>query len=98
MLFLVISQPTPAEPSTMRARRQSFWEWARPQLDDGTLRDVHARVGRGAVAMFDVDSNEDLHRRLTAWSEIVPAEFTVLPLVDRSVAERLLSTSDEDDS
>jgi muconolactone delta-isomerase len=90
VLFLVISQPTPVEPSMMRHRREQFWTWARPQLADGTLRDVHARVGRGAVATFDVESNEELHRRLTQWSELVPAEFTVYPLVDRDVVRQLL--------
>lgn len=91
MLFAVISQPKPVPPSTMREKRQGFWEWAQPLLDAGTLRDVHARVGRGAVAIFDVADNDQLHRLLTAWAEMIPADFEVLPLVERDAAKKFLA-------
>lgn len=91
MLFAVITQPHPAPPSTMRAKRQGFWEWAAPLLEQGTLRDIHARVGRGAVAIFDVPDNDELHRHLTAWAEQIPAEFDVYPLVERAAAREFLA-------
>src|SRR3546814_10159280 len=62
MLFLVISTPAPTEPSAVRDRRQRYWEWIAPLRGDGTVRSVHARVGRGAVVLFDVESPERLHR------------------------------------
>lgn len=91
MLFLVVSQPVPVAPSTVRELRQAYFEWAEPLLESGTLRDVHARVGRGAVATFEVASNDELHLRLTEWSEIIPAEFTVYPLVDRATMAQHLA-------
>ena len=94
MLFAVITQPHPVRPSTMLSKRQGFWDWAQPLLEDGTLRDIHARVGRGAVAIFDVADNDELHRHLTAWSEQIPAEFEIHPLVERAAARRFLAQSD----
>ncbi|HJN87615.1 MAG TPA: DUF3303 family protein [Dehalococcoidia bacterium] len=40
------------------------------------------RTGRGAVAVFDVDSHETLHRLLNEWAEIIPAEFGIYPLME----------------
>src|SRR3546814_1182230 len=82
MLFLVISTPAPTEPSAVRDRRQRYWEWIAPLRGDGTVRSVHARVGRGAVVLFDVESPERLHRHMNEWSDIIPAHFDVYPLID----------------
>ncbi len=60
MLFLVISTPRPEHPSTLVGDRTRYWDWMRPLLNEGLARSVHARVGRGAVALFDVPSNEVL--------------------------------------
>ncbi len=94
MLFLVISTPAPTRPSAVVARRQEYWEWIRPLMEDGTVRHVWARVGRGAVALFDVDSNETLHRHMNAWSDIIPAEFAVYPLVDTAAAKAFLAAAE----
>jgi len=64
MLFLVISEPRPEQPSSVVAFRQRYWEWIAPLRASGEVRSVHARVGRGAVVLFDVPSNEVLHQRL----------------------------------
>ena len=42
----------------------------------------YPRIGRGAVAVFDVDSHETLHRLLNDWSDVVPAEFEIYPLME----------------
>ncbi len=90
MLFLVISEPRP-EPSTeVAVRRQRYWPWVQRQIDAGLVKSVHARVGRGAVVMFDVDGNETLHRLLNEWADIIPARFEVYPLIDPGAAQDFL--------
>lgn len=91
MLFLVISTPRPDKPSNIVAARSSYWDWMRPLLEAGTARSVYARVGRGAVALFDVDSNETLHRLINEWSDIMPAQFEVHPLLDQAAAQGFLA-------
>ena len=51
---------------------------------------IYARPGRGAVALFDVDSNEQLHVLLNEWGEIIPAHFELYPLIDAGAAQRYL--------
>jgi hypothetical protein len=91
MLFLVISTPRPERPSDVAATRQTFWPWIAQYRADGVCRDIYARVGRGAVAVFDVPSNEVLHRILGEWSELVPAQFDTYPLIDDAAAQALLA-------
>jgi muconolactone delta-isomerase len=91
MLFLVISTPRPERPSDVAATRQTFWPWIAKYQADGVCRHIYARVGRGAVAVFDVPSNEVLHRILGEWSELVPAQFDTYPLIDDAAAQALLA-------
>jgi hypothetical protein len=91
MLFLVISEPRPERPSSVTAARQSYWSWIQPLIDRGEVRSVHAKVGRGAVVLFDVPSNEVLHAHLNAWADIIPATFQVHALVDPANAQRFLA-------
>jgi hypothetical protein len=92
MLFLVISTPRPDRPSIVVAARKKYWTWMQPLLDSGMARAVYARVGRGAVALFDVDSNVTLHRLINEWSDIIPAHFDLYPLLDPAAAQRFLAT------
>jgi hypothetical protein len=92
MLFLVISTPRPERPTTLIDSRSRYWDWMRPLLNSGLARSVHARVGRGAVALFDVDSNTTLHRLMNEWSDIIPAHFEVFPLLDEDTAKAYLAT------
>ena len=62
MLFLVVSNPRPERPSDLAQTRQSYWPWIAQYQESGQCKQVYARVGRGAVAIFDVESNEVLHR------------------------------------
>ncbi len=94
MLFLAISNPLPTRPSEVRERRKEYWPWAQDKLDRGLARFIYARTGRGAVAVFDVDSNETLHRLLTEWAEMIPAEFDVYPLIDPDAAQSFLNEAD----
>ena len=54
-------------------------------------RHIYARVGRGAVAVLDVEDNDALHRILNEWADIVPAHFDTYPLIDAQAAQRMLS-------
>ena len=55
--------------------RQSFWPWIGKYEASGACKHVYARVGRGAVAVLDVESNEALHRILNEWADIIPAQL-----------------------
>jgi hypothetical protein len=90
MLFLVISEPRPERPSSVTAARQSYWTWIQPLIEGGEVRSVHARVGRGAVVLFDVASHEALHAHLNAWADMIPATFQVHALLDPANARRFL--------
>jgi muconolactone delta-isomerase len=92
MLFLVISDPRPEPPSTVIASRQRYWEWIRPLQAAGEVRSVYARVGRGAVVLFDVPSNEALHRWLNEWADIIPVQFELHALIDPEAAQQFLRT------
>ena len=91
MLFLVISTPRPERPSEVAATRQKFWPWIGRYQADGVCRHIYARVGRGAVAVFEVPDNDALHRILSEWSELVPAQFEVHPLIEGAAAQALLA-------
>jgi len=90
MLFLVISTPLPGKPSAAAAARKRYWTWMDPLLKSGMSRFVYARAGRGAVALFDLDGNETLHRLMNEWTEIMPAHLEVYPLLDPKDAQRYL--------
>jgi hypothetical protein len=90
-LFLVVSTPRPERPSDMASRRQSFWPWIGKYETAGVCKHIYARVGRGAVAVFDVETNEVLHRILNEWADIIPAEFDVYPLVDIEATRKMLA-------
>jgi hypothetical protein len=91
MLFLVVSNPRPEKPTELARSRQSFWPWMAKYQAGGICKQVYARVGRGAVAILDVESNEALHRILNEWADIIPAQFDVYPLVDTDATKRMLA-------
>lgn len=95
MLFLVISTPRPERPSTLVQDRGRYWEWINPLIQKGHVKHVYARVGRGAVALFDVESNELLHRYMNEWADIIPAHMEVLPLLDIDHAKAFLATQNK---
>jgi hypothetical protein len=91
MLFLVISTPRPERPSELATRRQSFWPWIAGYEASGVCQHIYARAGRGAVAVLDVKDNEQLHRILNEWADIIPAHFDTFPLIDVEPAKRMLA-------
>lgn len=91
MLFLVVSTPRPERPSDMAETRQSFWPWMAGYEARGICRHIYARAGRGAAAVLDVESNDQLHKILNEWADIVPAHFDTYPLIDAQSAQRMLA-------
>ncbi len=89
MQFMVISNPQPARPQDIRGGQTEFWDWLEAQKKAGKAKSVYVKAGRGAFVVFDVESHEELHRIITEWSNRVPAEFTVYPLVDPVHQERI---------
>jgi muconolactone delta-isomerase len=91
MLFLVVSTPRPERPSELAQARQSYWPWIAKYQSSGVCRHVYARIGRGAVAVFDVADNDALHRILNEWADIIPAHFDTYPLIDADAANKALA-------
>jgi muconolactone delta-isomerase len=91
MLFLVVSTPRPERPSDVAETRQSFWPWISAYEKRGVCRHIYARVGRGAVAVFDVENNNALHRILNEWADIIPTHFDTYPLIDSGAAMQMLA-------
>jgi muconolactone delta-isomerase len=91
MLFLVVSTPRPERASEVASQRQSFWPWITRHQDTGVCKQIYPRVGRGAVAILDVGSNEELHRILNDWTDIIPAHFDTYPLVDLGATNKMLA-------
>jgi hypothetical protein len=92
MLFLIVSTPRPERPTELAAARQSFWPWIARHEASGVCRQIYPRVGRGAVAVLDVESNEALHLILNEWADIIPAHFDTYPLVDLEATKRMLAS------
>jgi hypothetical protein len=90
VLFLVASSPRPERPSEARRHQRAFWDWFAPLRDSGVARHAYARLGRGLVVVFDVESSEALHALLEQWAERVPASFAVEPLMAADHKERLV--------
>ena len=94
MIFLVVSSPALHKPSEVIEQRKKFWPWAQKQKDSGLAKEFYARTGRGGVGIFDVDSNETLHRLLNEWSEIMPATFEIFPLLDTAQITAFLGSNE----
>ena len=54
---------------------------------------MYAKVGRGAIALFDVSSHDELHRYLRQWLEFVPAEIQIIPLMNREDTADFLASA-----
>lgn len=80
MLFLVISTPHPTRPEDVKDARAKFMVWIDDLKSKKKVVCFYPRVGRGAVVIFDVTSNDELHELMTQWLNIVPVRFDIYPL------------------
>jgi len=90
MLFLVISNPHPSRPSEARDSRLKFRSWIGDLVSKNKVVCFYPRVGRGSVVVFNVSSNDELHRFMTQWMEIIPVNFDIYPLATPEGAEEVL--------
>jgi len=90
MLFLLISSPHPSKPGDVKNARLEFRSWIEDLKSKNKVVCFYPRVGRGSVVILDVSSNEELHKLLTQWLNIVPVSFDIYPLATPSEAEELL--------
>lgn len=90
MLYLAISSPHPIKPEDMKEARLRFRSWIDELKSKGKVICFYPRVGRGSVVIFDVSSNDELHKLMTQWLDIVPVDYQVHPLATPAEAERLL--------
>jgi hypothetical protein len=54
MLLLVVSTPRAERPSEL-VQTRTLWSWIAGHEAQGVRRHIYARMGRGAVAIFDVE-------------------------------------------
>lgn len=90
MIVMVNSYPLPVRPSVAAPDRSAVWDWLAPLVEDGTVECFYPKPGRGAVAVFHVDSAETLQGHLTEWAERVPCTFEVTLLVDVAYQKRMV--------
>jgi muconolactone delta-isomerase len=90
MLYLVISTPCPSKPGDVKSARLEFRSWVKDLKSKNEVISFYPRVGRGSVVIFDVASNDELHKLMTQWSDIVPVSFDIYPLATPSKADTLL--------
>src|SRR5262249_23923109 len=91
MLFLVVSTPRPERPSVPVRNGQSFWPWIAGHQARGSCRHIYARVGRGAIAVFDVADNDALHRILNERADIHSCPLRYLSTDRGDAAQRMLA-------
>ena len=89
MLFLVVSNPHPTKPKEVKEARAGIWKWIDDLKSQSKVIFFYPIVGRGAAAIFDVSSNDELHKLLTQWLNMVPAKFDIYPLATPSEAKEL---------
>jgi len=90
MLYLVISIPHPSKPEDVKNARLEFRSWVNELKAKNKVICFYPRVGRGSIVIFDVSSNDELHKFMTQWLNIVPVSFDIYPLTTPSEAEKLL--------
>ena len=90
MLFLVISSPHPSKPEDVKNARLEFRSWIEDLKSKHKVACFYPKAGRGSIVIFDVSSNDELHKLLTQWLTTVPVSFNIHPLATPSEAEELL--------
>ena len=90
MPYLVISTPYTSRPDDVKNARLEFRSCIKNLKSENKVICFYPRVGRGSVVIFDVPSNDELHKLMTQWLNIVPVNFDIYPLTTPSEAEELL--------
>ncbi len=91
MLYLVMSTPHPSRPKEVKGARLEFRSWITDLRSKNKIVCFYPKTGRGSVVILDVSSNDELHKLLTEWLNIVPVSFEIYPLATPAEAEELLA-------
>jgi hypothetical protein len=86
----VISTPHPSKPEGVKNARLEFRSWIKNLKSDNKVVCFYPRVGRGSIVVFDVSSNDEIHKLMTQWLNIVPVSFEIYPLATPLEADELL--------
>lgn len=90
MLFLIISNPHPSKPIDVKKMRLKFRSWINDLKSQNKVISFYPIVGRGSVVIFDVNSNEELHKFMTQWLDIIPVNYNIYPLITSTETEVVL--------
>jgi len=90
MLYLVIITPYLSKPEDVKNARLEFRSWIKNLKSKNKVVCFYPRVGRGSIVIFDVSSNDELHKLMTQWLNIVPVSFKIYPLATPLEADELL--------
>ncbi|MFQ5998415.1 MAG: DUF3303 family protein [Candidatus Bathyarchaeia archaeon] len=85
-----MSTPKPAKPAEVAEARMGFLNYTEELKKTRKLLSFYPRVGRGAVAILDVESNDELHEFLNKWLTFVEVYFDVYPLVEPEKVKNIL--------
>ena len=92
-VFLAISTPRPERPSDFAESAAIVLVMDRQVRSERRCAGTSTRASAAAPWRCSTStSNETLHRILTEWADIIPAEFDTYPLVDVEAAKRLLAS------
>ena len=95
MIFLVISTPHPSRPEEIKESRLKFIDWIKSLKTRNKIINFYPRVGRGAVVIFNVETNDELHELMTEWNNIIPVNMDIYPLVNPDNAAKTLKTQNK---
>lgn len=90
MLYLVISTPHPSRPKDVKESRLEWRSWLKDLKSKNKVVCFYPKLGRGAIVLFDVSSNDELHKLMTQWLNIIPVSFDIYPLPTPSLEEEVL--------
>ena len=91
MLYLATSTPHPSKPKDVKGARLEFRSWIKDLKSRNKVVCFYPKIGRGSVVIFDVSSNDELHKLLTQWLNMVSVSFDICPLATPAEAEELLT-------
>jgi len=92
MLYLVITTPYPSKPEDAKNARLEFRSRINNLKSKNKVVCFYPRVGRGSIVIFDVSSNDELHKLMTQWLNIVPVSFEMYPLATPLETDKLLKS------
>jgi hypothetical protein len=78
-----MSDPYFANNKDVSPTRKRFKIWIDDLKSQNKIIQTYHKMGKGSVVLFDVASNDELHKLMVQWLDIVsiPVKFEIIPLV-----------------